>query len=64
MFRSRNSCAEVDFVNADVLVTTGLLYDSIEALVGPLPASDKEILETARNLWLKETLHCPNYRPG
>jgi hypothetical protein len=63
MYCSSESLAEVSYTGIDLLVATGVLFDSIEAIAGPLPTGDNGLLGIARNLWLKETSGCQNYRP-
>jgi hypothetical protein len=50
---SSNSIAAACCSTSDVLMATGVLYDTIKAVSGPLPPDDSGVLEAVSELWLE-----------
>jgi len=61
---SSHSAAEVSHVSPDVLMATGVTFDVIEAVVGPLPDDEEEILEMIRGVWLDVATRNERYSTG
>jgi hypothetical protein len=49
---SAHSAAHTYRANPDVLVATGVAYDTVEVVVGPLPKEESQILKTIWDIWL------------
>ena len=61
---SSNSTVEVTHVAPDILVATGISFDTVEAVTNPLPDDDSKILEMVWDLWLKGTSRSQMYPTG
>jgi hypothetical protein len=64
MFCSGNSSAEVSYTTSDVLIATGIEYDTIEEVAGKLSDSGDENLGELRRVWMTETSHSQTYPTG
>jgi hypothetical protein len=49
---SAHSAAHTHRANPDVLVATGVAYDTVEVVVGPLPEEESQVLKTVWDIWL------------
>jgi len=61
---SSESPVEVTHVVPDLLMATGVTFDAVEAVLGPLPQDDDGILEMIRQVWLEGTTCNDLYATG
>jgi hypothetical protein len=63
-FSSGKSIANISSFSSDEMIITGLAYDTVEDIAGPLPADDKKILDESWKLWLEDAMPGHMYPTG
>jgi hypothetical protein len=63
-FSSGRSVANISSFSSNEMIITGLAYDTVEDIAGPLPADDKKILEESWKLWLEDAMPGHMYPTG
>jgi hypothetical protein len=63
-FCTGNSTAEASYVAPDVLMASGVTWDSVEAVVGPLPDDRTQVLAIVNDFWLTAKSTTETYPNG